>query len=199
MMNNFQKENLMKIELKNKLSHFIVTKKGDVVFSGSYYAVLDYLQVDERTLNNKISLTQREESDYLKFEESIAKKIEKAKMENNEIRYHHLKETWQRYSEKNDPVQRALQVYVDREDEDWFAFDQELALVNADYKVSGRREDIEWLLCLVALSVGQNESLEDLSYRYSLNLTLLEKVNQNQNSFQEPVEMDEFFSAFLQV
>jgi hypothetical protein len=47
--------------------------------------------------------------------------------------------------------------------------------------------------------VGQNESLEDLSYRYSLNLALLEEVNQNQNSFQQPVEMDKFFSAFLPV
>lgn len=199
MMNKTPQENLMKIELKNKLSHFIVIQKGDVVFSGSYYAVLDYLEVDERTLNNKISLTQREEAEYLELEESIANKLKKAKLENNDIRYNHLKDTWQRYSEKNDPVQRALQVYVDREDEDWFAFDQELALVNVDYKVSGKREDIEWLLCLVALNVGQNESLEDLSYRYSLNLALLEEVNQNQNSFQQPVEMDEFFSAFLQV
>lgn len=199
MMNKAPQENLMKIELKNKLSHFIVTQKGDVVFSGSYYAVLDYLEVDERTLNNKISLTQREEAEYLELEESITNKLKKAKLENNDIRYNHLKDTWQRYSEKNDPVQRALQVYVDREDEDWFAFDQELALVNVDYKVSGKREDIEWLLCLVALNVGQNESLEDLSYRYSLNLALLEEVNQNQNSFQQPVEMDEFFSAFLQV
>ena len=191
-------ENLMKIELKNKLSHFIVTQKGNVIFSGSYYAVLDYLKVDERTLNNKISNTQREEIEYLRLEKAVAEKLEKAKSDHNMIRYDYLKKTWKLYSEKKDPVQRALQVYIDREDEDWYLFDQELALINNDYKVSGKREDIEWLRCLAALNVGQNETLEELSYRYTLELALLEEVNQEQNCFQETVEMDEFFSAFLQ-
>jgi len=162
-------------------AHYIVMDRGDVSFAGTFKMVQEFCHYDEKTVQNRIAETAKEEKFYVDNIDHIIAKVEAVEKAGDFKKLKRFKRALATFEKKKNPNNLHNRIFFNN-DPDFVALEREAATIYASLPLKKNKENKPYVrqlsLAYAALNLAEeNETLLDLSIRYEISTEYLEESN----------------------